>query len=186
MARSISIIWHDEADQLDAQYKAEKDPQRRVRLHALWLVRLGHSMKAVAPLVGIHYRTIQQWISWYRAGGLTEVLGHRHGGHAGRRSWLSAAEESQLKTRAEAGQVRSIWDGVEWAQSHCGVAYTYWGMRQVFARLGLKKKGPRPRSPKASQADQVAWKKGDSRSNYRPEVVWMASDFSGAMKCAWG
>ena len=91
MARSISIIWHDEADQLEVQYKAEKDPQRRVRLHALWLVRLGHSMKAVAPLVGIHYRTIQQWIAWYRAGGLTEVLGHRHGGHAGRRSWSFVA-----------------------------------------------------------------------------------------------
>ena len=160
MTRSLSVIWHDEADALETHYKAEKDPRRRIRLHALWLVRLGHSMKTVAPLVGIHYRSLQQWMAWYRQGGLTEVLSHRHGGHGGCRSRLSSTEESQLKARAESGQLRSIWDGVEWAQSQCGVVYSYWGMRQVFARLGLKKKVPRPRSPKASQAEQVAWKKG--------------------------
>ena len=32
MARSLSIIWHEEADQLEALYKSEKEPQRRTRL----------------------------------------------------------------------------------------------------------------------------------------------------------
>ena len=40
MARSLSIIWHEEVDQLEALYKSEKEPQRRTRLHALWLVQL--------------------------------------------------------------------------------------------------------------------------------------------------
>ena len=160
MARSLSIIWHEEADQLEALYKSEKEPQRRTRLHALWLVRLGPTVQSVAPLVGIHVRTIQQWLAWYRQGGLAQVLAPRHGGHGGRPARLSAAEENQLKTWAEAGQTGSIWDGVEWAQAQCGVAYTYWGMRKIFARLGLKKKVPRPCAPQASEADQDAWKKG--------------------------
>ena len=50
MARSLSIIWHEEADQLEALYKSEKEPQRRTRLHALWLVRLGPTVQSVAPL----------------------------------------------------------------------------------------------------------------------------------------
>ena len=80
MARSLSIIWHEEADQLEALYKSEKEPQRRTRLHALWLVRLGPTVQSVAPLVGIHVRTIQQWLAWYRQGGLAQVLAPRHGG----------------------------------------------------------------------------------------------------------
>ncbi|RME09361.1 MAG: winged helix-turn-helix domain-containing protein, partial [Ardenticatenia bacterium] len=41
-----------------------------------------------------------------------------------------------------------------------GVTYTYWGMRGVFARLGLRKKVPRQRHPQASVEEQTAWKKG--------------------------
>jgi len=160
MARSLSIVWHEETSEFEALYKAEPDRQRRTRLHALWLVRLGHTVQSAASVVGIHLRTLQQWLSWYRQGGLSEVLAHRHGGHAGRCSPLSASEEAQLKTLAATGQIGSIWDGVAWAQEHCGVSYTYWGMRSVFARLGLKKKVPRPRSPQASDQAQQAWKKG--------------------------
>ena len=160
MARSLSIVWHEDASEFEVRYKAEPDLQRRTRLHALWLVRLGHTVQSAASVVGIHLRTLQQWLAWYRQGGLSAVLAHRHGGHAGRVSRLSAPEEATLKTIAAAGQIGSIWDGVVWAQTHGGVTYTYWGMRTVFARLGLKKKVPRPRSPKASDQAQHAWKKG--------------------------
>ena len=160
MARSLSIVWHEDASEFEARYKAEPDLQRRTRLHALWLVRLGHTVPSAASVVGIHLRTLQQWLAWYRQGGLSAVLAHRHGGHAGRVSRWSATEEATLKTIAAAGQIGRIWDGVVWAQTHCGVPYTYWGMRTVFARLGLKKKVPRPRSPKASDQAQHAWKKG--------------------------
>ena len=98
MARSLSIVWHEETSEFEALYKAEPDRQRRTRLHALWLVRLGHTVQSAASVVGIHLRTLQQWLAWYRQGGLSEVLAHRHGGHAGRCSPLSASEEAQLKT----------------------------------------------------------------------------------------
>ena len=97
-------------------------------------------MQSAASVVGIHLRTLQQWLAWYRQGGLSEVLAHRHGGHAGRCSPLSASEQAQLKTLAATGQIGSLWDGDAWAQEHCGVTYNCWGMRSVFARLGLKKK----------------------------------------------
>jgi len=75
---------------------------------------------------------------------------------------LTGEQLEALEASASAGLVHSIQDGVQWAQEQYGVAYTYWGMRGVFARLDLRKKVPRPRNPKASAEQQQAWKKGDS------------------------
>ena len=47
MARSLSIVWYEETSEFEALYKAEPDTQCRTRLHALWLVRLGHTVQSV-------------------------------------------------------------------------------------------------------------------------------------------
>jgi transposase len=161
MARPLRIDWQEDEQTLYELYRQEKDHQDRTRLQALWLLRSGRSMKEVAGLVGVHYRTVQEWVAWYRKGGVDEVLRHRHGGHGGQERWLNEEQEAELKAKAEAGEIRTIQDGVEWAKRTYGVEYTYWGMRWVFYRLDLKKKVPRPKSPQASAEQQEAWKKGD-------------------------
>jgi len=160
MARELQIDWHETEEELFRLYKQEKDSQNRTRLQALWLLRPGRTMKEVAGLVGVHYRTVQEWVAWYRKGGVVEVLQHRHGGHGGQERRLSEEQEAELKAQAEAGELRRIQDGVEWPKAQ-GVDYTYWGMRNVFYRLGLKKKVPRQKAPQASAEEQEAWKKGD-------------------------
>jgi transposase len=161
MARKLQIEWQEDADKLKELYQKEKDHQKRTRLQVLWLVRTGKPMSDVAPIVGVHYRTVQAWIAWYRAGGVREVLKHRRGGHGGVKSRLTKEQEKELITKSKAGEIHSIWDGVDWANKEHQVSYTYWGMRSVFQRLDLTKKVPRPKSPKASEEVQEAWKKGD-------------------------
>jgi transposase len=165
MAQLLQIDWREDEQTLCQLYKQEKDHQSRTRLQALWLLHSGRSIAEVAGLVGVHYRTIQQWVAWYRKGGVDEVLRHRHGGHGGPERQLTEKQEAELKAKTEAGEIRTIQDGVEWIQKAYGVEYTYWGMRWVFYRLGLKKKVPRPKSPQASAEQQEAWKKGDSEIN---------------------
>lgn len=160
MARTLHIEWQEDAEKLKELYKKETDYQKRTRLQALWLVRTGKPMSDVAPIVGVHYRTVQEWIAWYRAGGVTEVLKHRRGGHGGAKSWLTKEQEEELVTKSKTGELHSIWDGVDWAEKEHQISYTYWGMRSVFQRLNLTKKVPRPKSPKASAENQEAWKKG--------------------------
>lgn len=160
MARKLQIEWQEDANKLKEQYQKEKDPQKRTRLQALWLVRTGRPMSEVAPIVGVHYRTVQEWIAWYRVGGVAEVLKHRRGGHGGVKSRLTKEQERELVTKSKTGEIHSIWDGVDWADKEHQVNYTYWGMRSVFQRLNLTKTVPRPKSPKASAEDQDAWKKG--------------------------
>lgn len=158
----LQVEWQEDGATLKRLYQREKDHQNRMRLQALWYLRQGRTIGETAELVGVHYRTVQDWVGWYRQGGVEEVLSHRQGGArpVGRR--LTEEQEAELKALAEAGQIRTIWDGVHWAEKEQGVAYTYWGMRWVFARLGLRKKVPRQRNPKASAEQQEAWKKGGS------------------------
>ena len=160
MSRRLQIGWREDEATLRQRYLDEKDAQDRTRLHALWQLRRGRTIGEVAEVVGKHPRAIQKWVAWYRQGGLAEVLRHRHGGHGGKKSRLSAEQESELKAAASAGKGRRVRDGVRGAQEQHGVNYTYWGMRTVFARLGLRKKVPRPRNPKASAEEQESWKKG--------------------------
>jgi transposase len=160
MSRCLQVEWQEDEATLKQRYLDEKDAQNRTRLQALWQLRRGRRLGEVAELVGKHPRAIQEWVAWYRQGGLAEVLRHRHGGHGGKKPRLSAEQASALKAAASAGKVRRVQDGVRWAQEQHGVTYTYWGMRTVFARLGLRKKVPRPRNPKASAEEQEAWKKG--------------------------
>ena len=162
MARRLQVEWQEDEATLKEYYLSEKDVQNRTRLQALWQLRRGRTIVEVAELVGRNPRTVQDWVAWYRQGGLVEVLRHRHGGHGGKQSWLTDEQRDKLRAAASAGKIRCIQDGVQWVQEQYGVTYTYWGMRGVFARLGLRKKVPRPRNPQASAEQQEAWKKGGS------------------------
>ena len=159
MPRRVQVEWQEDADDLKELYRAEKDHQNRTRLQALWHLRQGRTLGEVADVVGKHPRTIQDWVAWYRVGGIAEVRRHRHGGHSGAKPRLTCTQQDELKELSEQGEIRTVWDGVHWAKEQ-GVIYTYWGMRHVYERLKLKKKVPRPRNPKASAKDQEAWKKG--------------------------
>jgi transposase len=66
MAQKLQVTWQEDEARLYELYKGEKDHQIRVRLHALWLLRQGHAMEEVATLLGVHYRTVQKWVAWYR------------------------------------------------------------------------------------------------------------------------
>lgn len=165
MAGKVHVAWRDSAERLKQLYQEEDDKQNRTRLQALWLVRSGRSVTESAELVGVHRTTVHDWLNWYEQGGVAEVLSHRHGGHGGPARRLTAEQEAELVAKAKQGELRTIWDGVAWAQQTHAVAYTYDGMRWVFERLDLKKKVPRSTSPKASAQQQAAWKKGGSRPN---------------------
>lgn len=171
MARRLRLAWQEDEATLKRLYLGEKDAQNRTKLQALWHLRQGRTITEVAAIVGKHPRTIQDWVAWYRRGGLAEVLQHRHGGHGGGKAYLSEEQMAELKQRASEGKLRSVQDGIRWIQEQYGVTYTYSGMHQVFMRLGLRKKVPRPRNPQASAEEQESWKKGGSLRRWRKQVV---------------
>ena len=158
--RRLRIDWQDDEATLRQRYRSEADAELRPRWHVLWLLRQGRSATEAAALVGVHRRSVQRWLSWYRQGGLAAVARHRQGGRQGRTAYLTAAQQAELHAATARGTIRTVGEAVRWVEQQCGVAYTEWGMRSLLHRLKIVKKVPRPLAAKADLDAQEAWKRG--------------------------
>jgi transposase len=158
--RRLRIAWQEDGGTRWPRYRSELDPDLRTRWHALWLLRQGRSVTATAALVGVHRRSVQRWLCWYRQGGLAAVGQHRQGGRQGRTAYLTAEQQAHLTAETARGTIRAAGGAVRWVEQQFGVAYTDWGMRSLLHRLKIGKKVPRPLAAKADLAAQEAWKGG--------------------------
>ena len=146
--RPFEVEWQEDEQTLSELYKKERDWQDRKRLQALWQLRKGKSLGEVSEIVGVHYRTVQEWEKWYRQGGLEEVKRHRQGGSGGVKARLEGEGLAKLKAKVEQGEFKTIWEGVKWVKDEYEIEYSYWGMRWVFKRLKMKKKYRVPKTLK--------------------------------------
>src|SRR3954449_6210113 len=95
--RKLTVEWaaEDDAAGLYERYRRERRPEVRPRLHGLWLVRTGKTTREAAEALGVDERTVQRWLAWYRAGGLTP-LEARHAGSQGAPSFLTIEQQAEL------------------------------------------------------------------------------------------
>jgi len=159
--RPLVIDWRaeDEATALKAAYQQERQADVRPRLHALWLLRSGRGVREVAQLVGVHERTVQRWVGWYRDGGRAAVMDHHQAG-TGQPSYLTAEQQAALWAQAATGALRTAAAAQQWVEQQFGVRYRPGGISSLLGRLRIHPKVPRPVNPKADQVAQAAWKKG--------------------------
>jgi transposase len=161
--RPFVVLWADEDTEaaLWTAYRAERRADVRPRLQALWLLRSGErQLGEVAAVLGVQYRTIQRWVSWYRSGGLDAVRAHRMGGY-GQESRLTPAQQEAVAQEVATGRFRNAAAIGAWIAATYGVTYTEGGLYSLLERLRCKPKIPRPLHEKANLDDQEAWKKGD-------------------------
>jgi transposase len=111
--RRFEVAWREEdaTEVLKAGYQGERDPQLRTRMHGLWLLRSGWRLASVAAAVGVHYRTVQQWVGWYREGGIPKVLSHKMGGK-GQEPFLANEAQEQVAQEVATGGFRTA--GAVW------------------------------------------------------------------------
>lgn len=162
--RKLRIEWAagDDAASLQARYRRERRADVRPRLHALWLVRTGRTTRETAAVLGVDERTVQRWLAWYRAGGLTP-LEARHAGSQGAPSFLTPEQRAELAEEVATGRFRTAAEIRRWVQAHWGVSYTEGGMYALLKRLRCAPKVPRPIHEQADHLAQTRWKKGGSR-----------------------
>jgi transposase len=159
--RRLRVTWQpgDSAERLHQAYRAEPDAEVRMRLHGLWLVRSGRRVGEVADAVGVHYRTVQRWLRWYEAGGLTAVRAHRQGG-PGPQPRLTTAQQAQVAAEVATGRFRTAAEIGAWIRMSFGVAYRPGGLASLLTRLKCSPKVPRPLHQKADLAAPERWKGG--------------------------
>jgi transposase len=162
--RKLTIEWaaEDDAAGLYARYRRERRADVRPRLHALWLVRTGHTTRETAAVLGVDERTVQRWLAWYRAGGL-EPLEERHAGSQGAPSLLTPEQKTELVEEVATGRFRTAAEIRRWVTDRWGISYTEGGMYALLVRLRCAPKVPRPVHEKADHLAQARWKKGGSR-----------------------
>jgi transposase len=161
--RRFEVAWREEdaTEALKAAYRRERDIELRTRLHGLWLLRSGRRLSSVAAAVGVHYRTVQTWVGWYRKGGVAEVVSHRMGGK-GQEPFLTDEAEEQVSEEVATGRFRTAGEIRDWIVEEYGVTYKMGGIYSLMHRLQCRPKVPRPMHAKADQEQQAAWKKGGS------------------------
>ncbi len=161
MGTGVQVDWQESSEELKHLYQKEVHPRRRTRLQALWQLHQGKRLQDVVDLTGASYRSVQQWLKWYRQDGLSEVLRRVVGHQApGKKPYLDRLQQRALVAKVEQGQFRTVWDAMRWVRDRWGVSYTYKGMYSLMKGHGLGVKVPRPRSEKADVKQQLAWKKG--------------------------
>ena len=161
IGRPFRVDWRpeDTPEALKAAYLSERDGTVRIRLHGLWLLGSGWRLSDVASAVGVHYRTVQTWVGWYREGGVEEVVSHKMGGR-GTPRYLSPEEEQGLADEVSSGRFRTAGEIRDWIESEYGVSYKPGGVYGLLGRLGCSPKVPRGLHEKADLAGQRSWKKG--------------------------
>ena len=150
MGRPLRIDWslEDTPEALKAAYQAEDDVVLRTRLHGLWLVRSGWQLGKAATAVGVHYRTVQTWVGWYREGGVEGVLCHKMAGR-GKPRFLSPGQERELTEEVSSGRFKTAGEIRDWIESEYGVSYKSGSVYGLLERLGCSPKVPRGRHEKA-------------------------------------
>ncbi len=161
--RPFEVSWaqEDTTEVLKAAYQGERDPELRTRLHGLWLLRSGWRLPSVAAAVGVHYRTVQTWVGWYRKGGVAEVVSHKMGGK-GQEPYLSDEAQGRVAEEVGTGRFRTAVEIRDWIAEQYGATYKMGGIYSLMHRLRCRPKVPRPMHVKADQERQASWKKGGS------------------------
>ena len=161
--RPFEVTWREEdtTEALKAAYRRERDIELRTRLHGLWLLRSGRRLSSVGATVGVHYRTVQTWVGWYREGGVPEVVSHRMGGK-GQEPFLTDEAQEQVAEEVATGRFRTAGEIRDWITEQYGVTYKIGGIYSLMHRLRCSPKVPRPMHAKADQEQQASWKKGGS------------------------
>jgi transposase len=112
-------------------------------------------------VVGVHRRTVDRWVDWYRTGGRAGVLAQRQGGHGQARK-LTDDQEARVRAEVATGRFRSAAEVGAWITGTFGITFRPGGLDGLLRRLGAGPKVPRPRHEKVDPAAQAAWQKGGS------------------------
>lgn len=118
---------------IEKRRAAEKDARLYNRLSALLWLDEGRTREEVARLLGVHVRTIKNWLKRYGKGGLTWLCTLSYKGDVGN---LSVAQGQQLKAEVATGRFKCAAEAAAWVETTFGVSFTPAGMRKLLTRLG--------------------------------------------------
>jgi transposase len=167
------IVGHLPVEELEARYRAARDPTAARHFQAIWLLAHGRTILEVAEVLAFVPRWVAQLAQRYNAFG-PEALGDRRRRNGRTASLLTpevlAALAERLKQPPEDG---GMWSGPKvaaWMAARLGLAKVHpqrgW---EALKRVEWSLQAPRPRHPRAATPEQRAdFERGSRRRSRRP------------------
>ena len=171
MSRRCILTRGIDESELSSLGDKRKDARVEWRIVALRLIAAGQLAKDIAPIVGVHERSVRGWVKEYNRDGISSL---RYDAQKGSRPHLSAEDERALGEDIRRGPPPEMKIGVwrgwalrEWIRDKYGVEYSESGVYFLLHRLGFSSLMPRPRHPESDDSLQDEFKKNVSRDVMR-------------------
>jgi len=138
---------HEPVSELEMLRKRERDLRLRPRLHLLILIASGQvrTRIAAAERLEVHRNTVGQWLSAYKAGGISGLRTVEKTGAKARQRSVPLPVWEELQARLAADGFDSYLEVQRWLAEAQGIALPYGTVHHLVRyRLGAKLKRARP------------------------------------------
>jgi transposase len=163
MPRTVSLVPHLAACDLEHRYRQSGDPIERSHWHMIWLVSQGHSGAAVARLTGYSDTWVLTVIHRYNDLGPAGLVDRRRTA-PGQPPLVSPAVQEALRERlATPPPDGGLWTSPKvavWLTERVGRPISPQRAWETLQRIGFSLQQPRPRATAADPVAQAAFKKG--------------------------
>jgi len=132
--QEAKIEWQESISEFQQLWQTEPSTERRQRLHALLLLRIGFRQTDVTELVQMNRQRVRYLISAYRRKGVIHALGYMVHPDAN----LTFEQQRELVAHAQNGGFETLNDALEWVEQRWGVRYALPGMRMLFSKLDIQ------------------------------------------------
>jgi transposase len=161
MAGVYKLEIQQSEDELKQMLRSQKTATGKERIHLLYLLKSkqAQTVQEAAAILGRHRATLQEWLKYYREGGIQALLKTkpRSGRPRAIPAWAVAALQKRLKEPQGFDGYQAICD---WLKSELGIEAEYKTVHQlVHYRLQSSPKVPRPVSVEQSSEQLAAYKK---------------------------
>ena len=132
---------------LQDRLRRERDPNRKVRLHLLVLLKAEQvtSRGQAATYLAVHRNTVGTWLRRYRDGGLETLLTYKEAGAPSGQTSLPPAVFAQLQARLATSGFASYVELQQWLRGDFGLEVPYPTLHGIVRyQLQAKLKRPRP------------------------------------------
>ena len=163
MVALAKVTTHLTLEELEDRFRRCRHPVEKIHFQVILLRAQGRSTSEVAKICGYKPDWVRRLVRRYNAYGPAGLKdGHRHGG--GRKRFLSDQQLDELRRAVleSTPPGGGLWSGpkvARWMSEKLGRKIMPQRGWDYLRRLGMTKKVPRPRHPRASAAAQDEFKK---------------------------
>jgi transposase len=162
MGKKANLDIKESVLELKNMLKKQKTLQTEKRLKSLILIKSGkfETRQAVADYLGIHIRTLERWINYYKSGGLDSMLIDKPKNKQSKIITPAIHQGLSQRVNDSHNPFLGYWDAQNWVKQEYGIDVKYQRIREyLIQHFKTKLKTPRKSHYKKDEQAENAFLK---------------------------